>query len=207
MVLVGILLLSGFVLIGVESIGFTKGGYNAAFWRLPLDQKLDHVAGHRWEWWWISVWPLVGLFTVSGGVFGLAALLADEGEPVLAYVALGAYVVAVLAWVFGVTVQAAAVSEASKQKEESGATPPWLPPFWNAAFLAELVWIVGSNVVYSLLGLSILQTGLVADWAGWTALIGGALTAVVVLIVRDGFPQLGIMIPAVLGIALLVEAF
>lgn len=206
MVLVGVLLLSGFVLIAVESIGYTRGGYNSAFWRLPLDEKLDQVADHRWEWWWISIWSLVGLFTVSGGVFGLAALLADEGEPVLAYVALGGYVVAVLAWVFGVTVQAAAVSEASKQREESGVTPTWLHPFWNAAFLTELVWIVGSNVAYSLLGFSILQTGLVADWAGWIALIGGALTAVVVLIVRNGFPQLGILIPAVLGVALLMEA-
>lgn len=207
MVLVAILLLSGFALIGVESIGYTKGGYNSAFWRLPLDEKLDHVVEHRWEWWWISVWPLVGLFTVTGGVFGLAALLAEEGEPVLAYVALGGYVVAVLAWVFGVTVQAAAVSEASKQREESGVTPAWLHPFWNSAYLAELVWIVGSNVVYALLGLSILQTGLLADWAGWIALIGGALTAVVVLMVRGGFPQLGILIPAVLGVALLLEAF
>lgn len=207
MALVGILLLSGFALIAIESIGYAKGGYNSAFWRLSLDEKLDHVVEHRWEWWWISVWPLVGLFTVAGGVFGFAALLAERGEPVLAYVALGGFAVAVLAWVFGVTVQAAAVSEASKQREESGATPAWLHPFWNAAFLAELVWIVGSNVVYSLLGLSILQTGVVADWAGWIALIGGVLTAVVVLIMREGFPQLGLLIPAMLGVALLLEVF
>lgn len=205
-VLVGVLLLSGFALIAVESVGYVRGGYNSAFWRLPLDQKLDHVADHRWEWWWITLWPLVGLFTVSGGVFGLTYLLADGGEPVLAYVALGGFVISVLSWVFGVSIQAAAVSEASKQRTEAGVTPEWIHPFWNAAFLLEVVWIVGSNIAYSLVGVAILQTGVVADWAGWVALIAGAVTAVVVLFVRDGFPQLGILVPAVIGVALLIEA-
>lgn len=205
-VLVGVLLLSGFALIAVESVGYVRGGYNSAFWRLPLDQKLDHVADHRWEWWWISLWPLVGLFTVSGGVFGFAYLLADGGEPVLAHVALGGFVISVLSWVFGVSIQAAAVSEASKQRTEAGVTPEWIHPFWNAAFLLEVVWIVGSNIAYSLVGVAILQTGVVADWAGWVALIAGAVTAVVVLVVRDGFPQLGILVPAVIGVALLIEA-
>lgn len=205
-VLVGVLLLSGFALIAVESVGYVRGGYNSAFWRLPLDQKLDHVADHRWEWWWISIWPLVGLFTVSGGVFGFTYLLADGGEPVLAYVALGGFVISVLSWVFGVTIQAAAVSEASKQRTDAGVTPEWIHPFWNAAFLLEIVWIVGSNLAYSLVGVAILQTGVVADWAGWVALIAGAVTTVVVLVVRDGFPQLGILVPAIIGVALLIEA-
>lgn len=206
MVLVGILLLSGFALIAVESVGYVRGGYNSAFWGLPLDDKLDHVAGHRREWWWISIWSLIGLFTVSGGVFGFTSLLMDGGEPVLPYVALGGFVISVLGWVLGVAFQAAAISEASKQRAESGVTPEWIHPFWNVAFLLEIVWIVGSNVAYSLIGVAILQTGVVADWAGWVALIGGAVTAVVVLVLRDGFPQLGFLIPAVIGVALLVEA-
>lgn len=206
MVVVGILLLSGLALVAVESVGYVRGGYNSAFWRLPLDQKLDHVAGHRWEWWWISIWPLVGLLTVSGGFFGFCEMLAERGEPTLAQVALGGYVVAVIAWVFGVTVQAAAVSEASKQRAESGLTPAWLHAFWSAAFLAELVWIVGSNIVYALVGGLILRTGVVAAWAGWVALIGGILTAAGVALRREGFPQLGILIPALIGVAVLVAA-
>jgi hypothetical protein len=206
MVLVGILLLSGFALIAVESVGYVRGGYNSAFWRLPLDEKLDHVGEHRWAWWWISIWPLVGLFTLSGGVLGFVYLLADAGEPVLAYVGLGGYVVSVAGWVFGLIVQTAAVSEASKQRAEAGVTPAWMHPLWNAAFLAEGLWIVGSNIAYSVVGVAILQSGVVADWAGWVALVGGVLTAVVVLIIRDGAPQLGSLIPAVIGIALLIES-
>jgi hypothetical protein len=206
MVLVGILLVSGFALIAVESVGSMRGGYNSAFWRLPLDDKLDHVAEHRRDWWWISIWSLVGLFTVTGGWFGFASLLSDGGEPVLAYVALGGFVVSVLGWVVGVAVQGAAISEASKQRTESGVTPDWVHPFWSFAFLLEVYWIAGSNIAFSLFGVAILQTGVVADWAGWVALIGGAVTAVVVLVLRDGFPQLGILLPAVVGVALLIEA-
>ena len=206
MVLVGILLVSGFALIGVESIGYTRGGFNSAFWRLPLDGKLDHVEGHRRDWWWISIWSLVGMFTVAGGVFGFTYLLADGGEPVLASVALGWFVVAALAWVLGLAFQAAAVSEASSQRSESGATPKWVHPIWNVAFLLEILWIVGSNTAFALIGLAILRTGVVADWAGWVALIGGAGIAVLVLGLRDGFPQLGFLIPAVIGVALIIEA-
>ena len=54
MVLVAALLLSGLVLVAVESVGYVRGGYDSAFWRLPLDAKLDQVAEHRWEWWWVS---------------------------------------------------------------------------------------------------------------------------------------------------------
>ena len=206
MVVVGILLLSGLVLTTVESVGYARGGYDSAFWKLPLDEKLDHVAGHRWQWWWISIWSLVGLFTVSGGVFGFTRMLSDQGEPTLAYVALGGYVVVVIAWVFGVTIQAAAVSEASTQRVDTGATPSWLHPLWRAAYLSELTWIVGSNIVYAVLGGLILRTNLVADWAGWVALIVGVLTAFIVAFRREGFPQLGILIPALLGIAVLIEA-
>jgi hypothetical protein len=206
MTTVGVLLLAGLVLVAVEAVGYTRGGYSSAFWRLPLDDKLDHVAEHRWEWWWISVWGLVGLFLMSGGVFGLGYLLADAGEPLLASVSLGGFVVAVLAWVWGLLVQASAVSEAAKQRADTGTTPPWLHPLWNGAFIAELSWITGANLAYALIGVTILQTGLVADWAGWVALVAGGLIAVGVLITREGFPQLGYLLPAAIGIALLIES-
>lgn len=204
MALVGFLLLTGPGLVAVEAVGYTRGGYNSAFWASPLDEKLDHVLGHQWEWWWISIWGLVGLFLLSGGVLGFAYLLADAGAPVIAYVALGGFLVAVLAWVFGLIIQAAAVSEAAKQRQVNGITPMWLHPLWSAGFLAELVWIVGANISYALLGVAVLDTSLVANWAGWVMLVAGAVTSIGFLLARDGFPQLGYLLPAVAGVALLI---
>ena len=79
-------------------------------------------------------------------------------------------------------------------------------PFWQAGYLAEGVWIVGANLAYALVGVAILETGLVASWAGWTSLVVGAAIAVVVPIKRAGFPQLGILVPSIVGIALIIES-
>jgi hypothetical protein len=206
MILVGVLLTSGLALIAVEGVGYARGHYNSAFWRLPLDEKLDHVAKHDRAWWWVSIWGLVGLFVMSGGIFGFLYLLADAGEPVLASVALGGYVVALMAWVLGLTVQASGVSRAASQRVETGATPAWIHPLWQGAYVAEGVWVIGTNLAYAVVGVAIVGSGVVADWAGWVALVGGVLTAVVVVVLRDGFPQLGVLIPAILGVALLIEA-
>ena len=206
MVLVAFLLLSGLVIVGVETVGYFRGGYDSAFWRLPLDAKLDHVVAHRWEWWWISVWGLIGMFVITGGMVGLGYLLAEAGEPVLAAVAVGGYLVAAVTWVFGLIIQAAAVSEAAKQRADSAETPAWLHPLWNGAFFAELSWISGANVAYALIGVAILRTDLVPGWAGWVTLIAGIAIVAGVLITRDGFPQLGYLPPAVIAIALLIEA-
>lgn len=205
MVLVGILLLSPLALVAVEAIGYTRGGYDSAFWKLELDDKLDHVAKHRRDWRWITIWALAGLFLLGGGVFGLSGLLADAGGSPLAVVAVGGFTVSIIAWVLGLTVQAAGVSEAAKQRVESGATPAWLHPLWNSAYVAEGVWIVGANLSYAVMGLAILQTGLIADWAGWVSLIGGVVIGVGVVLARDGFPQLGYLVPTIVGIAALIE--
>lgn len=204
-VLVGILLVSGVGLIAVEAVGYNRGGYNSEFWKLPLEDKLDQVAEHRWEWWWVAIWELVGLFLMTGGITGLTYLIATEGEPVLAYVALGGYLVVLFAWVFGLITQAAAMSQAAKQRTETGDTPAWIHPFWEAGYFAEGVWVIGSNVAYAVVGVAILQTGLVAAWAGWVVLGLGVLIPVVVVVTRIGFPQLGVLLPAVIGIALLIE--
>jgi hypothetical protein len=206
MVLVGVLLIGGVGVVAVEAVGYRRGGYNSAFWQLPLDDKLDQVALHRREWWWVGVWELAGLFLVTGGVAGLAALLGSDDEPVLASVALGGYLVALFAWVFGLMVQTAAGSQAAVQRAETGATPAWVHPLWEAAYLGELAWIIGSNLAYAVLGIAIIQSGLVGAWAGWVALGLGVLISVAVAATRFGFPQLGLIVPFVLGVALIIEA-
>lgn len=205
--LVGLLLVASLLLIAVEAVGYTRGGYNAAFWKLPLDEKLDQVNQHQWEWWWVSIWELVGLFLLTAGMFGLTDLLSAAGESTTAYVALGGYLIAVFAGLFGLIIQSSSVSQAATQRSESGQTPAWIHPFWQAGYLAEGVWVVGANLAYALVGVAILETGLVASWAGWTSLVVGAAIAVVVPVTRAGFPQLGILVPSIVGIVLIVESF
>lgn len=206
MIVIGVLLVMGLGLVALEGVGYVRGGYNSAFWNLPLDGKLDHVDEHRWEWWWVSIWGTTGLFVMSGGVFGLAYLLGDAGEGALAAVGLGGYTIALISWVFGSTLQAAGVSRASRQRVETGATPAWIHPLWDVGYYAEAVWIIGANIAYAVFGVAILGSDLVGSWAGWVALIGGLAVSAGTVIARDGFPQLGLLVPAILGVALLLAA-
>lgn len=207
MQLIGILLMAGIGLIAVEAVGYNRGGYNSKFWKLPLDDQLDHVAQHKWEWWWVSIWELVGLFLMTGGLAGLTYLLAEAGEPVLAFVSFGGYLVALFAWVFGLIAQAAAVSRAAIQRTETGETPNWIHPFRDAGYLAEGAWIIGANLAYAVIGLAILQSGIVGRWSGWAALSLGVLIPVFVLLTRVGFPQLGLLAPFIVGTSLIIESF
>lgn len=205
MILVGVLLVSGLGLSLVGSFS-VRAGYNSAFWRLPLDEKLDHISKQQGAWWWMSIWELFGLFAMTAGIAGLTWLLIDGGEPVLASVAVGAYLVALTPWMFGLTFQAAGVARAARSRGETGVTPDWLQPFWDTAFLGELTWVIGSNIAHAVFGLALVQAALVATWVGWVAFGLAAAVAVVVAIVRDGFPQLGALVPLIIGIALLISA-
>jgi hypothetical protein len=193
------------VLVAVESVGYSRGGYNSAFWKLPMDDKLDHISQHQWAWWWVSIWELVGLYLLTAGMFGLTGLLNAAGGATVPFVALGGYVIAVFAWVFGLIVQASAMSIAATQRTESKQTPSWIHPLWQAGYVAEAVWIIGANVAYVGFGVAILQTNILAPWTGWAVAAGGVLIAGAVVIFRAGFPQLAILIPAFLGVALIIK--
>lgn len=206
MLLTGLLLVSGLAIVAVEAFGYVPGGYNAAFWKLPLDDKLEHVARNTRAWWWISLWELAGLILLTGGVFGLATLVAQAGESVVANVALGIYLASAVLWLVGSLIQASAVPQAAQQRLDAGETPPWIHPLWSAGWVSEVAWIMGSNAAYAIMGFALLQTDLLASWAGWTALVGGAVIAGAVGITRTGFPQLAVLVPAVLGVAALLAA-
>ena len=160
MLLIGILLMASIGLIAVESIGYRRGGFDGEFWRKPLDEKLDHVAKHTRDWWLVSITELVGIFLMTGGLAGLTYLLATDGEGALAFAAFGGYLVALIAWVFALIAQTTTFSRAATTRAETGETPAWVHPFWDAGYLAEGVWIVGTNLAYAAVGVAILQSGL-----------------------------------------------
>lgn len=205
MQLVGWLLVAGLVVAGLGGGIGSARGFNGAFWKLPLDDKLDHVSGHRRDWWGIALAELVAVFVTTPGVVGLAYLLSDAGEPVLAFVALGGYLVAMSAWVFGLIAQTTGVLRAASQRAESARTPDWIRGVWDAVYLAEGVWVIGANLAFAVAGVAVLQSGLAAAWAGSVAVALGVGIPLAVAVLRDGFPQLSFFVPFVLGIALLIE--
>jgi hypothetical protein len=204
MQLAGFMLVTGLVIAGTGGGLGSARGYGGTFWRLSLDGKLDFIHGHRRDWWWIALAELAGVFAVTAGMAGSTYLLADAGAPVLAYASLGGYLLAMSAWVFGLIAQTAGAARAATEKAESGHTPPWIQGLWDACYLAEWVWVIGANLAYVVVGWAILQSGLVGAWAGWAAIVLGVGIPVAIALVRDLFPQLGLLVPFILGIALLI---
>ncbi|MFQ5966124.1 MAG: hypothetical protein ACE5MI_00770 [Acidimicrobiia bacterium] len=205
--LVGFVLLSIVIGVVVEAIGSGRGKFTSAFWRLPLDDKLDHIAQHRNEWWLMgSTWVAI-LGVLTAGMVGLAWLLAASGQGTLAWVSLGAYLIGVGAWLWGIFVQTPVTWTAASQRRETGSTPGWLQPFWLAAFMAELSFLILTNLAYAGMGVAIIASSFPAVWAGWVAVGLGVLIPVGVVISRAGFPHLALMAPIVFAVALLIEGF
>ncbi len=205
LLLAGVLMLSVVPLVALESVSTVRGHFGQRFWNLPLDDKLDHLVSYRREWWWMGGTWVAILAAVTAGMAALAGLLGAAGEPALAWASFGAFVIGSAAWLGGLFVQTAVVWWAAERRHETGETPEALAPFWSLAYFAEMSSIVISNLAFVGFGVAVLLTSVPAAWAGWTAIVAGALLAVVVVLTRFGFPHMVLLVPVVLGIALVLE--
>jgi hypothetical protein len=170
------------------------------FW----DEKLDHIAGQPRYWTRMGVvWlPILALSVAGMTAFGFQ--LASSGSGTLSYLALGAFVFGSVAWLIGSLVQTSAVKQAAELRAASGVTPGWLQAAWSLAWWSELTYIVAANVAFIVWGVAILDTGFPADWMGWTAILLGAITLLLVVFAKEAFPQLGVIVPIILGVALII---
>ena len=206
MLVTGLLLISGVVVLVIQTPGYRRGGFDGSFWKLPIAHQLDRIGEKSREWWWIAGWSVVGVVLMTGGLASLVSLLGEAGEPALSFSGLGLYLVAMAAWMFGLAVSYAAMSEAAKQKAETGETPSWVAPLGSAAYVAEATWVIAANIAYVFLGAAVLASGLLPAWAGWSAIGIGSALALLVLLARSGFPQMSDLAPFVLGVAAILEA-
>jgi hypothetical protein len=191
-VLVPLMALGGYLL--------TRAGMLSEFWRLPLEDKLDHIATRKRVWWATGIiWVAMLAFT-AGGMTSLAAQL---DEPI-AWVALGILFVGVVAWLVGITLQTAGLATASTERTDTGVTPSWVQPLWAAGWMSELTWVIAANIAAVLFGIAVVGGNLVDAWAGWVAIAIGTGISVTVATTRYAFPEMGLLAPIVFGVALLV---
>lgn len=204
MLIVGWLFIGAFVVSAIgSSVAYRSDGFTGRFWALPLDDKLRHLHTRRRQWRWLSTGQILGLVSMTAGMTGLVSLLDDEGQGTIAFVGFGVYLVSLIAWTVGLIAQTATLPTAATEREETGVTPSWIGAFWSAGYLAESMWVIESNVAYAVFGLAILQSALLAEWAGWVAIGLGLGIPATVAITRYGFPELTQIVPVILGIALI----
>lgn len=203
-VTVGIILLLIIPLLFVEAPAYYRGGYRTDFWKLSLDEKLDHIAQQPDYFTRMGVVWLPILTLAVAGMTAFTYQLASEGAGTLAYAALGAFLVGSFSWLAGVLIQTTSMRRAAEVRSETGSTPDWLQAGWTMAWWSELTYVAAANLAFIAWGAAILDTGFPADWMGWTAIILGVVALLMVLFAKEAFPQLGVTVPIVLGVALVL---
>jgi hypothetical protein len=204
--LVGWILLALLLLLVVDGIVGARGGYMSAFWSSEREHKVDHVVTHAREWRLMAAtWVLI-LGVLMVGAAGFTILLDQAGEPVLAAMGLGLLMLGAFSWLVGLLLQYASAESAGRVRAGGGETPTWLEPMWVAAGRSEVVYVVMTALAYVVWGVAIVGSGFPAVWAGWAA-IGIGVISLVGVAARPAaftFPQLPMLVPMILGLALVI---
>lgn len=201
----GIVLLALVPLVVVTGVLEARAGFMSDFWRLPLDGKLDRIAEAPRHWTAIGATWIAIVAAVSAGMTAATVLLVEAGAGVPAGLALGPFLVATTGWMIGVTGQTIGGAMAARERRETGDTPGWIRPAWMAAWWSELTWVLVSNLALVAWGLAILRSEVIVRWAGWTLVGIGSVVVLAVTWLRDVFPQLALVGPIVLGVALVLS--
>ncbi|HEX2154301.1 MAG TPA: hypothetical protein VHL52_10020 [Acidimicrobiia bacterium] len=205
--LAGIILLFLVLLLLAEGIFSARGGYNGAFWAAERDRKIEHIAENTRQWTWIGIAWVLYLAAMTTGLSAFSVLLAQAGEPVLAAVALGLFLLGAFSCLVFIILQFGPSGLAARVQGETGVTPGWLEPLWIAVSWAEVSYIMLTSLAYVVWGVGAVISGVPTIWAGWTSMVVGGVSVIGLIIARSRFefPQLALVVPIVLGVALLIN--
>lgn len=162
---------------------FTIGGMlftGRAFLKWQIDETSSYLA-------WERGFVIGGVLSTVLGLALLEDLLRTAGEPILSRLGMIAYLVG------AVVVVVAETAYLGKRD-------------WNAPQIG--LYVVLAFLAQTAFGVSLLQTGLVAGWAGWATLFWNVGWLLVMLIVRPHdiyYPVLHHVAPLLIGIALLIQ--
>ena len=205
--LAGIVLLLLVPLLAADGVVSARGRFMGVFWASDRDTKVEHITGHRREWASMGIVWVATLAVATAGVSAFGLLLSESGEGVLAAMALGLFIPAAVSMLAAVFVLFGSVGVAAQARRDSGTTPGWLEPMWAAVNWGEVSYIVLSSLAYVVLGIAMLRAAMPATWAAWASVSIGTVSLIGMVLVpaRFTFPQLPLVVPIVLGIALITS--
>lgn len=202
--LVGVVLLGVIPFVVWDGISSVRAGFDNAFWMRPLEEKMTAIVAVRDAWHRIGiVWIFVsGL--LAAGFTAFSFQLVSAGEPVLAALGLGAFLLTAIGFTWAALLMVSTISRAAEVHAESGDVPPWALPAWTSTWWIERAFIIGANLAYIAWGAAIVSSGYPATWAGWVAIVSGAVLVAWVSLREYFFQHLVLITPIAIGMALLV---
>lgn len=205
--LAGAVLLLLVPLLAADGVISARGRFMGAFWASERDSKLEHIAGHRRQWAAMGAAWVAMLAVAAAGIGAFGVLLARSGEAILASAALGLFFLGVVSMLAAASTLFASVGVAAQARRHAGTTPGWLEPMWTAANWSEAVYIVLTGLAYVVFGIGMFRAGFPASWAAWASVAIGVVSVVgmIAMPARFGFPQLPLVVPVLLGFALITS--
>lgn len=205
--LAGVVLLLLVPLLAADGVVSARGRFMGEFWASERDSKIEHIGGHRRQWAGMGIVWVAMLTVATAGIGAFGMLLGRRGEGILVSIALGLFIPGVFSMLAAVFVLFGAGGVGAQARRDAGVTPGWLEPMWIAANWAEVSYIVSSSLAYIVLGIGMVRAGFPATWIALASVAIGAVSVVGMIVVpaRVGFPQLPLLVPVLLGFALMTS--
>ncbi len=203
-VVVGLVLLAVVPFAVGDAVSSLRAGFDNSFWALPLDEKLDRIVERRQAWRRLGMVWLFIIILMASGLTAFTLQLAEAGEAVWAALGLGAFLIGAGSFLAGALPMITAVEAAAVVRRDTGATPPWLQPAWDAGGWLERTFVIAANLAYVAWGVAIVRSGFPSDWVGWVAVVSGGLIAAWASLSDYWFQHMTLLTPIAVGIALLL---
>ena len=166
--------------------------------------ELERIAGqvttHRWA---LSFW-VVGYFAALLGFGVLTSLLPESGGRTIASLALIGFVITFIFVALEAAFHMSVTIWAAEETVRSSAVPSFYEPFrqWLSVYGQYIYGFVGLLAIAGY-GWALLRTGLIPDWAGWAAIGWSGFWLVAFLALGTTIPGVFLIMPFVIGLALL----
>lgn len=173
-------------------------------WNMPLEEKLRTIARHPTAWRAANAFFLAALVL---SVFGLAAISRElRGSPasLIADLAVLAYALAAVLWSIDLVFRMSGTVVIAEETARTGLVPTWAPALVTLGTALLLTYACLSNLAVLAVGAALLQTDVVAGWAGWVAVGVSGLALALLVVTRDNVPALNLLGPIAIGIAFLL---
>lgn len=212
LLLTGVILILGFVVFAVAVMLPERGGIGRRVWSVPHEEVGRNP----------RIWRVANLlFTASGiasavGVLLVSVFLWVEGSQLLAPVAGVLFLIGSLLWIVFSEYRATVIPWAADHWAQEGETPSTYKPLSLWAYRLGSVYMMLAYLSAAALGGALLEVGFLASWIGYSAILWGSALAGILAIGwpktagEEGtiahIPAWAQIVPAVIGIALIVEA-
>ena len=174
---------------------------------VPARDFYESIAVHPGWWRWVNRCFALGIVMTAFGLTALKLALTDAGDRVFAELGWTSFLIGALLWLVLFTFNRSMAIWAAEVTPSQGSMPATFEawPKWMERIV--LIYMILAYTSLAFYGIALLNTGLLASWAGWVALVVGLAGAASVILWGSGFaiPLLIHIVPFLIGILLLLK--